>query len=615
MTESPRLLVHVHLFYTEQVDFFISRLRNITIPFELAVTLCGPCKKAEDAFMDAFPGVRILQVPNCGYDIHPFLVAMRSYDLDNFDFVLKLHTKSSRTKLSQNHIRYHGDEFRNDLTGPVIGSRECFDNALSQFQDPTVGLVCSRNFITRREAWQNVPGTIRLCELYGMPYRSHYPFCAGTMFMCRTEIVRRMLTVEFTQANFPIFSKSGQAGTLAHSLETMFGIICYNMGYRIAGVHDSTTIRKFRTLYLKAIVHKNLRWQFVFGQKKRVLVDLSSLKHLNCGLGQVAYNYGRYFGSHASCLDFEVHLLLPRKFIGAFGNDVKYHNSRSLLSKQRMRLISFDAWHSIHQLSRFRPSPRPTMNILTVHDLNFMYEKGVVKQKEYLKRLQRKIDRADRVVCISNFVKTDLLRFMRVDKPVEVLYNGVEFMSDVQEQKPQLPGDGKFLFSIGQMMPKKNFHVLLDAMKLLPEYTLYLAGSKDTEYAEMIEGRIRDEHIENVFLLGEILHSEKVWLYNHCEAFVFPSLFEGFGLPVIEALSFGRPVVSSDSTSLKEIGGGHVFFLENFEPEHIAARIREAVSVSIGNPQMSADNMEYARSFSYEKHLGRYVEIYRELML
>lgn len=357
------------------------------------------------------------------------------------------------------------------------------------------------------------------------------------------------------------------------------------------------------------------RYDTLLVRMKKVLVDLSILKHLNCGLGQVAYNYATYFGKHASEFDFEIHLLVPKSYVGSFGDDVYYHVSREIYTIFPFLLPKFDVWHSIHQLSRFKPSRRSTKNILTIHDLNFLYEKEGASLDKYTQRLQKKINRASRLLCISQFAKNDVVNYFHPQKDIEVLYNGVEALSASDEKQPHLPEpDKKFLFTIGQIMPKKNFHVLLDAMKRLPDYTLYLAGKNTTEYADMIRNRIQDEAISNVYLLGEILHSEKIWLYNHCEAFVFPSLFEGFGLPIIEAMFFGKPVISSDRTSLKEIGSDHVFFMDTFEPDHIASKIKEAIAAFQQHPDLAIRNEEYARSFSYDKHLGRYVEIYRELL-
>lgn len=349
---------------------------------------------------------------------------------------------------------------------------------------------------------------------------------------------------------------------------------------------------------------------------KKVLIDLSVLKHINCGLGQIAYNYARFYGENAKNLDFEVHLLVPRPYIGAFGNDVHYHKTTNLYTMLPFLMPEYDVWHSIQQMSRFKPSRKYTKNVLTIHDINFIYEKKGQSLKKYTRKFLNRLNRADRVFCISNFTKTDVLSHFTTDKTLYVIYNGVEFGDTASAKKPVLPfaDDKPFIFSIGQIRQKKNFHVLLDAMKLLPEYNLVIAGEKGTDYCNMIEQRIATEEINNVFLIGTIHNSEKIWLYNNCSAFVFPSLFEGFGLPVIEAMSYGKPVVSSDKTSLKEICAGRAFIMEDFEAGHIAETIREAIEAYRKDPSLALENQKYAKTFTYERHINEYIRIYRELL-
>ena len=349
---------------------------------------------------------------------------------------------------------------------------------------------------------------------------------------------------------------------------------------------------------------------------KKVLIDLTILKHLNCGLGQIAYNYARYWGENARNMDFEVWLLVPKQYVGAFGNDVHYLKVSCLYDISRFFMPRFDVWHSIHQLCRFLPSRKHTANLLTVHDINFIYEKSGDSLKRHTKKFAKRLNRADKVIFISNFAKDDVLSHFTIDKPIEVVYNGVEFGNPKDERRPDLPfaDDRKFLFSIGQIRQKKNFHVLLDAMKLMPEYDLVIAGEKGSEYSQMIDKRIADEGISNVHLIGTIRNSEKIWLYNHCQAFVFPSLFEGFGLPVIEAMSYGKPVISSDKTSLKEICADHAFILENFEPQHIAQKIKEGIKAYENNPDLITQNTNYAKSFTYAHHMKEYVRLYKELL-
>lgn len=350
---------------------------------------------------------------------------------------------------------------------------------------------------------------------------------------------------------------------------------------------------------------------------KKVLIDLSVLKHINCGLGQIAYNYARYWGENARKLDFEVHFLLPKRYVGAFGNDVFYHKTSFLLTLFPFLLPYFDVWHSTQQMSRYRPSRKRTANLLTVHDINFIYEKHGKALEKYSRKFRNRMKRADRIICISNFTRTDVLEHFPTAQPLEVIYNGVEFGNPESERKPVLPfaDDRKFLFSIGQIRQKKNFHVLLDAMKLLPQYILVVAGEKGSDYANMIDERIKAEGIDNVFLIGTIHNSEKIWLYNHCQAFVFPSLFEGFGLPVIEAMSYGKPVISSGKTSLNEICAGRAFILDDFEAEHIAQKIRQAIDAYNTDPSLASENEKYAKSFTYEKHMGKYLKVYREMLL
>lgn len=351
--------------------------------------------------------------------------------------------------------------------------------------------------------------------------------------------------------------------------------------------------------------------------KKKLLVDLSILKNTHCGLGQVALNYGKYFkDEHPSDSEFEVYLLVPKSFVGFFGNEVNYITV-NWWRKHFLSLIPrFDVWHAIHQLSHFKPTNKNTKYILTIHDVNFMYEKREKKQQKMLKKLQVKINRADQTVFISHFAKQDTERFLKLkNKKVDVILNGVEQLDGGKAKKPSfITTDKPFFFSIGEIKKKKNFHVLLPLMKLFPEKELYIAGRTGGDYTEEIKSIIESQGITNVHLVGMVSNEERIWLYKNCEAFLFPSLFEGFGLPIIEAMAFGKPVFSSQETSLKEIGGNCAFFWNNFEAEHMKSVIDSNLQLFYQRPELSTRNINYARSFSYAKHMKEYVEIYSKLL-
>jgi len=353
-------------------------------------------------------------------------------------------------------------------------------------------------------------------------------------------------------------------------------------------------------------------------KKKKILIDLSILKNEYCGLGQIALNYGKYFEQY--CLkseqNFDIFLLVPKHMVGRFGNNVKYIPiywwSRYLLCL----FPKFDVWHSIHQLSYYRPVDKRTKHLVTIHDLNFIYEKTALKQRFRLKKLQAEVDRADQIICISKFTKQDVEKFIKLrNKNIQIIHNGVEQTTGNTTSKPNfIKGDKPFFFSIGEIKKKKNFHVLLPLMKLYQDKHLFIAGRLGTQYAEYLQSIIESEKIDNVHLVGLVTNEERVWLYSHCEAFLFPSLFEGFGLPVIEAMSFGKPVFSSKETSLKEIGGDCSFFWNNFEPEHMKEFIDTLLNNFYKSSDLAKKNINHSKLFNYKTHMEKYLKEYENLL-
>ena len=255
-----RLLVHLHLHYQDQTDFFLGLLSNITIPYELVVTLTDDNPEVCDEILTRKPDARILHTHNCGYDVYPFFQAMKEYDLSRFDYILKLHTKNRNGNLTVNHLHYQGYGFRNNLVWPLLGSPKNFSRALDTIAaSPQVGMVCSRYFLLKKEAHQNCKNTMKLCGEYGIPYQDDVPFCAGTMFLCRSEIVRFLLKNDYTPNDYGNQTHTGNTGTLAHSMETMFGIVCRHLGYEIKGVKGSCT-NYSRVFFWKLLFHKDIRW-------------------------------------------------------------------------------------------------------------------------------------------------------------------------------------------------------------------------------------------------------------------------------------------------------------------------------------------------------------------
>lgn len=233
--------------------------------------------------------------------------------------------------------------------------------------------------------------------------------------------------------------------------------------------------------------------------------------------------------------------------------------------------------------------------------------------------MQWKVRWADEVICISEFAKSEVEKHLNLGgKKCKVIYNHVPPLDKTLAIKPNAQIKEPFFFSVGVIQEKKNLHVLLDLMKLMPEKHLYIAGKeiKKTHknwYAQLLKKRIEEENITNVTLLGPVSHEEKIWLYENCEAFLFPALFEGFGLPVIEAMQFGKPVFSSKETSLKEIGGNFSYFWDSFDPQDMKAVIDKHLDGFYQDDKLIMEEKKYADSFSYDKHFEEYEKLYAKL--
>lgn len=349
--------------------------------------------------------------------------------------------------------------------------------------------------------------------------------------------------------------------------------------------------------------------------KKKILIDLTKLSNQTCGFGQIALNYQKKANSFIQD-NIEVIFLVPQKCNIAFQSNITYFKTSKIYEYLNFLLPKVDVWHSTNQQYRYLRLTKSTSQILTIHDLNFVHEKSPLKVALKLKELQHKVNKATVITTISNYTTEELKKHIDLrGKDVFTIYNGVERIDQAENVKPKfVTADKPFFFTLGQVRKKKNFHVLIKVMEYFPEYNLYISGQDHYEYAREMHKQIINENIKNVFLTGSIKNEEKIWLYKNCDAFLFPSTLEGFGLPVIEAMQFGKAVFSSNLTSLPEICNGNAFLWENFAPDYMAQTIKENLANFYSDNKKIAAVKEYAFSFSYEKHIQKYVELYKSLL-
>lgn len=350
---------------------------------------------------------------------------------------------------------------------------------------------------------------------------------------------------------------------------------------------------------------------------QRIVFDCERMKNSNTGLYHYCLNLGHHLQKNADRSTADIAFYSPASALNEFGNENDYLIQNSLQKFYMPSTGKFDIWHSTFQLSRYVPQRNRRIKvILTIHDLNFMHEKmPEVKKMKYLRRLQRNIDRSDAIVCISDFARRDLLEYCNIGtKPLHIIYNGTNVLKSPglfsHSYKPERP----FLFSLGVMCRKKNFHVLLPLLQRNHEMELLIAGRLDEpDYLQFIHQSARKMRVEQKLrVLGNISEPEKSWYYQNCYAFALPSIAEGFGLPVTEAMSAGKPVFLSNRTALPEIGSNAAFYFRDFNASHMQKVFED------GMVQYETQNMEQlirdrGASFCWNKAAKQYIEVYRSL--
>ncbi|MCL5962155.1 MAG: glycosyltransferase family 4 protein [Chloroflexi bacterium] len=230
---------------------------------------------------------------------------------------------------------------------------------------------------------------------------------------------------------------------------------------------------------------------------------------------------------------------------------------------------------------------------------------------------------AKRVITLSNASREDLRRFFNVplDKIVVAYLAAderyrVEDPAQVESVRAKYRLPGEFILYVGINKPHKNLVTLVEAYNHFrrsggPAVKLVLAGREDTRFPQARERVAELGLTEEVAFLGDVLEEDLPYLYNCASLFVFPSLYEGFGLPVLEAMACGVPVICSDTSSLPEVVGSAALMVDPLNVEALSGAISEVLSRESLRTDLRKKGLERARLFSWRQTAQETLEVYR----
>lgn len=312
----------------------------------------------------------------------------------------------------------------------------------------------------------------------------------------------------------------------------------------------------------------------------------------------------------------ELSFFLPKEQNGAFGNNQEYVFQHAWHKLIMPSLKKYSIWHSLHQDSDYYPSKNKLPVVLTIHDINVMHnaDKSPAKKERYIREVEKKIRRASHVAFISHFTSNDVKRYIDfTNKPNSVVYNGCTIKEIHPLETPAIKPSAPYYFTLATIMKKKNFHVL-PALLAGNDRLLVIAGitSSESYKQEIIAEAVKYGVEKRLVFTGPVTENDKQWYMKNCEAFLFPSLTEGFGAPVVEAMYFGVPIFLSRFTSLPEIGGDVCYYFSSFEKDAMLQTMQEGLK---HYKETNAAELIKKRAalFNWQNAATDYLHIYRSL--
>lgn len=343
---------------------------------------------------------------------------------------------------------------------------------------------------------------------------------------------------------------------------------------------------------------------------KNVIIELGKLENPHEGLGQFSKHIALQLIQRAPTYNLKFLYLVKNKYFHLPTKNIIY---KKLYKHYRYinRLGSENSlWHMLHQHSRYFPKKNVPM-LLTIHDLNFLTLKKNNKIKKYTVDLQKKIDRAQYITTISQTTMNHILEYCNVKVPIEIIYNGIQLESPYNDYNDKFYNP--FLFSIGRICAQKNFLTLIRLLAKINDYTLIIAGNDKHQYSKVLfEEAKKLGVIDRLIILTDISEAQKSWLYQHCHGFLFPSLCEGFGLPVIEAMRYGKPVFISDLPIFREIAADYAFYFPSFDPDVMRKTFENGLKNYQMEQNLSLKIKQHSLQYSWATAIEKYISIYRK---
>ena len=293
--------------------------------------------------------------------------------------------------------------------------------------------------------------------------------------------------------------------------------------------------------------------------------------------------------------------------------------------KKEIKRNKIDVFHGLSNELPVKIRKAGVRSVVTIHDLIFLRYPEYYKPIDriiYRKKFKQACENSDKIIAVSECTKRDIVSFFHIpQEKITVVYQGCHpnFGRKVSEEKKkevreryQLPL--RFVLYVGSIEPRKNLLLAVKALKRIPEDVHLVAVGKSTSYQSEVEGFAHKANLESRLHIKNNLPFEDLSaVYQLASLFVYPSFFEGFGIPIIEALTSGIPVIAATGSCLEEAGGPDSIYVDPNDDAELANKIKEALTNEDLTRHMVKKGREYVSRFSEKEIASDLITIYQSL--
>ncbi len=295
--------------------------------------------------------------------------------------------------------------------------------------------------------------------------------------------------------------------------------------------------------------------------------------------------------------------------------------------RKQLRRDDIDVFHSTYYPI---PPMVDTKTVLTVHDVRLMRFPETYSRARYwfLKlAVPYSVKRADKIIADSDFTKEELVKLLGVPREkIAVVHPGanprfkpIRDQTSLKRVKAKLSLPDRFVLFVGHLEPRKNLARLVEAFSILKSKTklphkLVILGRESWGYEPVFEAAERHNECSDIVFTGYVDEDDLPLVYNLADALAFPSLYEGFGLPLLEAMACGVPVVTSKVSSLPEVAGKAAILVDPYNVEEIADGLAAVLEDEALRQALINKGLDRAKKFRWEEAAAQIIHAYEEVI-